>query len=71
MSTKPTRTTTHRPDMAEPVQIRGLGDLVALAATPVVAISDRVIGTDLAHCAGCAKRRDKLNAAVPNPFVRP
>lgn len=70
MSARPTRTTTHRPDMVEPVQIRGLGDIVALAAKPVVAVSDRVLGTDLAHCGGCASRRAALNAALPNPFTQ-
>lgn len=70
MTTRPTRTTTHRPDMAKAVQLRGLGDLVAIAAKPVVLVSDRVLGTDLAHCGGCAARRAALNAAVPNPLAK-
>lgn len=40
---------------------RGLGDLVESAAKPIARAIDRVAGTDLEHCPGCAKRREWLN----------
>ena len=45
--------------------IRGLGDVVAAVAQPIAKAFDRVAGTDIEHCAGCEKRREKLNQAVP------
>ncbi len=44
---------------------KGLGDVVALVAQPVARAIDRVAGTNIEHCSGCAKRRAALNAAVP------
>jgi hypothetical protein len=40
---------------------RGLGDLVESVAKPIARVIDRIAGTDLQNCAGCAKRRDFLN----------
>lgn len=37
---------------------RGLGDVVVVAAKAV----------GIAPCGGCQKRREALNAAIPNPF---
>lgn len=37
---------------------RGLGDIVAVAAKAV----------GIKPCGGCQKRREALNAAIPNPF---
>jgi|GEM_PF-2206120 len=37
---------------------RGLGDIVAVATKAV----------GIAPCGGCQRRREALNAAVPNPF---
>lgn len=51
----------------EPIKVirykkrRRLGDIVAQAAKPVVVISDRYLGTDLANCKGCKKRQTALN----------
>lgn len=44
----------------------GLGDLVGAAAQPIARAIDRIAGTDLAHCGGCAARKAALNAAVPD-----
>jgi len=44
---------------------RGLGDLVAAVAQPIARAVDRVAGTDIKHCPGCAKRQGALNRAVP------
>lgn len=46
-------------------RINGLGDLVAVVAEPVAAVSDRVFQTTFKGCAGCAKRRAWLNRYVP------
>ena len=43
------------------VKRRGLGDLVAVVAQPIARAIDRVAGTDIEHCAGCARRRAVLN----------
>jgi len=40
---------------------RGLGDVVEVVAKPVARLIDRVAGSDLEHCSGCAARRDRLN----------
>jgi len=40
-----------------------LGDAVAAVAQPIARVIDRVAGTDIEHCGGCAKRRAALNAA--------
>lgn len=42
---------------------RGLGDFVHLAALPVARILDRLLGTSLASCRACARRRAALNRA--------
>jgi hypothetical protein len=64
------RITIHRPDLdvprPEPARPRGLGDAVALIAQPIARAIDRVAGTNVAGCGGCAKRRAKLNAMVPD-----
>ena len=39
----------------------GLGDVVAAVAQPIARAVDRVAGTNLKGCQGCAKRREKLN----------
>jgi hypothetical protein len=44
----------------------GLGDAVAALASPVAAASDKMFGTSLSSCGGCAKRREALNQMVPN-----
>ncbi len=40
---------------------RGLGDVVEAVAKPVARMIDRIAGTDIEHCPGCARRRDALN----------
>ena len=49
--------------------LRGLGDLVAKVAQPIARAIDKVAGTNLKDCAGCAKRRNALNAILP--FQKP
>ena len=44
---------------------RGLGDVVEAVAQPIARAIDRVAGTDIEHCAGCAKRRKTLNRIIP------
>lgn len=51
--------------MAGRDHIEGLGDLVAIVAEPVAAVSDRVFKTTFKGCSGCAKRRAWLNRYVP------
>lgn len=53
-----------------PLPRRGLGDAVALVAEPIARLSDAVLGTKLVGCGGCAQRRAKLNALVPD-LTRP
>jgi hypothetical protein len=50
---------------------RGLGDVVAAVAQPIARAIDRVAGTDIKHCAGCAGRRDSLNRLVPFNQTKP
>lgn len=45
--------------------VRGVGDVVAVAARPVAAIIDRLAGTSLKTCEGCARRREALNQKFP------
>jgi hypothetical protein len=45
--------------------LTGLGDLVAVLAQPIARAIDRMAGTKLKTCGGCAKRRAKLNAILP------
>jgi len=42
-------------------KITGLGDAVAVVAQPIARAIDRLAGTNIKHCAGCAKRRHTLN----------
>jgi hypothetical protein len=44
---------------------RGLGDVVERVAKPIARVIDRVAGTDIEHCEGCASRRAALNHALP------
>jgi len=46
-------------------RIRGAGDLVAIVAQPIAGMIDRIAGTDLKNCGGCAKRRADWNQAMP------
>lgn len=48
---------------------RGLGDVVEPVAQIVARAIDRIAGTHIKHCAGCAKRREALNALLP--FSKP
>lgn len=59
---------TRRPEPIRRVsarKYRGLGDIVEAVAKPIARAVDRVDGTDIQHCKGCAKRRDALNRALP------
>lgn len=49
----------------------GLGDAVEVVAKPVAKAIDRVLGTNLEHCGGCARRKAKLNALVPSLRPKP
>lgn len=40
---------------------RGLGDVVERIAKPIARGIDRIAGTDIEQCKGCANRRDWLN----------
>jgi hypothetical protein len=44
---------------------RGLGDVVEALAQPIARAIDRVAGTHLATCSGCAARKAKLNRLLP------
>lgn len=46
-------------------RMSGLGDLIHYAALPIAQAIDRVAGTNLVGCTGCAARRAHLNQAVP------
>jgi hypothetical protein len=46
-------------------QLRGLGDVVALAAKPFARTIDVMFHTHLENCGGCLDRQEKLNALVP------
>ena len=49
--------------MKWPRQIKHVkvGGAVAAVAQPLARVIDRVVGTDIEHCAGCTKRREMLN----------
>ena len=49
----------------DPNRIKGLGDIVHLAAKPIARVMDKTIGTSLSGCGSCDKRREALNRAVP------
>jgi hypothetical protein len=53
------------PRVAEPTPF-GLGDLVAKVAQPIAGVIDRVTGTRLKGCGGCAARQAALNRLVPD-----
>jgi hypothetical protein len=40
---------------------RQVGDAVAMVAKPVARVVDRIAGTRLSSCGGCAKRQERLN----------
>lgn len=42
----------------------GLGDAVASVAQPVARAIDSIIGTKIAGCGGCKKRREALNNII-------
>lgn len=44
---------------------RGVGDMVYAVAHPIAEGIDRVLGTNLANCTGCARRRTALNKQIP------
>lgn len=46
----------------------GAGDFVEFFAQPIARGVDAVAGTKLADCQECPKRKEKLNAAVPDIF---
>lgn len=46
-------------------KITGMGDLVAIVAQPTAKIIDFAIGTDIANCTPCKKRREKWNKVIP------
>jgi hypothetical protein len=39
----------------------GLGDLVAAIAQPIANTIDRLTGTNITNCKGCAQRKETLN----------
>ncbi len=72
---------TPRPDLTDPAatcpldrfyprvvtsRVRGLGDVVAIGLSPVVAVIDAVAHTDLKNCKGCGGRIAALNKRFPN-----
>lgn len=42
----------------------GLGNVIHEVLKPVVKVVDKVAGTDLANCGGCAERQLRMNAAT-------
>lgn len=46
-------------------KLRGLGDVVEVLAKPIARGIDKLAGTDIENCEGCAERRERLNRAVP------
>ena len=44
-----------------PSKFPQLGDAVASIAQPIARAIDRIAGTDIEHCKGCARRHDALN----------
>ena len=50
-------------------KIRGLGDVVAIIATPIAAASDAIFHTALKNCANCHRRQEQWNRRVP--FEKP
>ena len=46
-------------------EIRGAGDVVYRVLHPIAKVIDRVAGTNVRGCSGCARRRAALNRAIP------
>lgn len=46
-------------------KLRGIGDLVALAAKSVARVGDAILKTSLSNCRGCEERQRKLNNLIP------
>jgi hypothetical protein len=44
----------------------GAGDLVEYLVKPIAKTLDKTLGTNLADCEGCEKRKENWNAAVPD-----
>ena len=40
---------------------KGLGDIVHSVAQPIAKVIDKVVGTQIQGCSGCAQRRARLN----------
>jgi hypothetical protein len=57
---------THAPHLGPKPKPVGLGDAVAMVAQPIARTIDRVVGTAIAKCGGCAKRQEALNRLVPD-----
>jgi hypothetical protein len=49
----------------------GLGDIVYKIANPIAQVIDSAIGTSIATCGGCAKRREALNKIIPDLGITP
>lgn len=43
----------------------GLGDAVSKVAQPIAKAIDRLTGSNLVNCKGCAKRKEALNNLTP------
>ncbi len=54
-----------------PPQSFGLGDAVAAVAQPIAKAIDAVAGTDMQHCGGCARRKERLNRLAPSLLPSP
>jgi len=44
---------------------KGLGDVVAAVAQPIAGAIDKLAGTNVSGCSGCARRRNNLNKKFP------
>jgi hypothetical protein len=45
--------------------MKGMGDAVEKLAQPIAKVIDKVLGTNVQGCGGCAKRKQWLNKAIP------
>lgn len=45
--------------------IKGAGDVVYKVAQPIAKVLDKALGTNIAGCGGCKKRREWLNKNIP------